>query len=199
MDERSWRAKRWRRDAVVSTALNGGAPALLKPDTNLFAADCRQTLSKIYSNQETNELNQHRPIVDTATTRPHGLVQRPPTREKIRSTCPIMTTSAGSPIADNQNSLTAGPRGPVHHYRKDGATRFTPNMPGDHDYEPNAFGGPTQDPSFVEPPQHISGHAARWRRQRRLHPTGQSRPPLRRRRQAASLRQHRRRHAGRSR
>ncbi|MBP8267664.1 MAG: catalase, partial [Zoogloea sp.] len=29
------------------------------------------------------------------------------------SKCPIMTTSAGSPIADNQNALTAGPRGPV--------------------------------------------------------------------------------------
>src|SRR5262245_46063346 len=26
---------------------------------------------------------------------------------------PILTTSAGAPIADNQNSLTAGPRGPV--------------------------------------------------------------------------------------
>ncbi len=29
------------------------------------------------------------------------------------SKCPIMTTAAGIPIADNQNSLTAGPRGPV--------------------------------------------------------------------------------------
>lgn len=29
------------------------------------------------------------------------------------SKCPFMTTSAGVPIADNQNSLTAGPRGPV--------------------------------------------------------------------------------------
>ena len=26
---------------------------------------------------------------------------------------PIMTTTAGNPIADNQNSLTAGPRGPL--------------------------------------------------------------------------------------
>src|SRR5690554_1027757 len=26
---------------------------------------------------------------------------------------PIMTTSAGAPISDNQNSITAGPRGPV--------------------------------------------------------------------------------------
>ena len=29
------------------------------------------------------------------------------------SKCPFMTTEAGVPIADNQNSLTAGPRGPV--------------------------------------------------------------------------------------
>ncbi|MHB8247739.1 MAG: catalase [Acidithiobacillus sp.] len=29
------------------------------------------------------------------------------------SKCPIMTTDAGNPVADNQNSLTAGPRGPV--------------------------------------------------------------------------------------
>jgi catalase len=27
--------------------------------------------------------------------------------------CPVMTTAAGVPVADNQNSLTAGPRGPV--------------------------------------------------------------------------------------
>ena len=26
---------------------------------------------------------------------------------------PILTTTAGAPIADNQNSMTAGPRGPV--------------------------------------------------------------------------------------
>lgn len=29
------------------------------------------------------------------------------------SQCPVMTTTAGAPIADNQNSLTAGARGPV--------------------------------------------------------------------------------------
>ena len=54
------------------------------------------------------------------------------------------------------------PKCPVHHYHKDGAMRFTPNMPGDHYYEPNSFGGPTQDPSFAEPPLRISGDAARW-------------------------------------
>jgi len=30
-----------------------------------------------------------------------------------RPQCPVMTTAAGVPVADNQNSLTAGPRGPV--------------------------------------------------------------------------------------
>lgn len=29
------------------------------------------------------------------------------------SKCPVMTTAAGVPVADNQNSLSAGPRGPV--------------------------------------------------------------------------------------
>ena len=29
------------------------------------------------------------------------------------SRCPVMTTAAGVPVADNQNSITAGPRGPV--------------------------------------------------------------------------------------
>lgn len=29
------------------------------------------------------------------------------------SQCPVMTTSADIPVADNQNSVTAGPRGPV--------------------------------------------------------------------------------------
>src|ERR1700716_3598290 len=27
--------------------------------------------------------------------------------------CPVMTTSSGRPVGDNQNSVTAGPRGPV--------------------------------------------------------------------------------------
>ena len=27
--------------------------------------------------------------------------------------CPVMTTSAGAPVADNQNALTAGERGPI--------------------------------------------------------------------------------------
>jgi catalase len=30
-----------------------------------------------------------------------------------REQCPVMTTNAGRPVGDNQNSITAGPRGPV--------------------------------------------------------------------------------------
>ena len=30
-----------------------------------------------------------------------------------KPSCPVMTTTAGSPVADNQNSLSAGPRGPL--------------------------------------------------------------------------------------
>ncbi|MHB8347349.1 MAG: catalase [Acidiferrobacterales bacterium] len=33
--------------------------------------------------------------------------------ENDKPQCPVMTTAAGVPVSDNQNSLTAGPRGPV--------------------------------------------------------------------------------------
>jgi catalase len=32
--------------------------------------------------------------------------------EKIEQ-CPVVTTNAGRPVGDNQNSLTVGPRGPL--------------------------------------------------------------------------------------
>jgi catalase len=56
------------------------------------------------------------------------------------------------------------PKCPVHHYHKDGAMRFFRNDTGNPDayYEPNSFGGPTQDPSAAEPPLRISGDAARY-------------------------------------
>lgn len=55
------------------------------------------------------------------------------------------------------------PRCPVHHYHKDGAMRFTPNMPSPNAYyEPNSFNGPQQDPGVAEPPLRISGDAARY-------------------------------------
>jgi catalase len=34
-------------------------------------------------------------------------------KEKKMKKCPYMTTAAGTPVADKQNSQTAGPRGPV--------------------------------------------------------------------------------------
>jgi len=56
------------------------------------------------------------------------------------------------------------PKCPVHHYHKDGAMRFFQNDAGNPDlyYEPNSFGGPTEDPSFREPPLRISGDADRY-------------------------------------
>jgi catalase len=33
--------------------------------------------------------------------------------EPIMNKCPAMTTAAGTPVADNQNSQTAGPLGPM--------------------------------------------------------------------------------------
>src|ERR1039458_2838223 len=33
--------------------------------------------------------------------------------DKPEQSCPLMTTSSGRPVGDNQNSVTAGPRGPV--------------------------------------------------------------------------------------
>lgn len=55
------------------------------------------------------------------------------------------------------------PKCPVHHYHKDGAMRFTPNMPNsDAYYEPNSFGGPVEAPQYKEPPLRISGDADRY-------------------------------------
>ncbi len=55
------------------------------------------------------------------------------------------------------------PKCPVNHYHKDGAMRFTPNMPyGDAYYEPNSFGGPVQRPEYREPPLPLEGEADRY-------------------------------------
>lgn len=55
------------------------------------------------------------------------------------------------------------PKCPVHHYHKDGSMRFFDSRTGHPDayYEPNSFGGATQDPSMAEPPLRISGTATR--------------------------------------
>ncbi len=101
-----------------------------------------------------------------------------------------LTTSAGAPIADNQNAITAGRHSPVllqdyqlleklaHqnreripertvHVRGWGwgwAMRFFEPLTGNPDayYEPNSFNGPVEDPRFVEPPLELSGDAARY-------------------------------------
>lgn len=55
------------------------------------------------------------------------------------------------------------PKCPVNHYHKDGAMRFTPNVPAaDAYYEPNSFGGPTQNPEYREPPLPLEGDADRY-------------------------------------
>lgn len=49
------------------------------------------------------------------------------------------------------------PRCPVHHYHKDGPMRFFGPLTGSADayYEPNSFGGATENPQFKEPPLKI--------------------------------------------
>jgi len=55
------------------------------------------------------------------------------------------------------------PKSPVNHYHKDGLLRFfASNHPTDAYYEPNSFGGPTQDARYLEPPLKIVGDGARW-------------------------------------
>ena len=34
---------------------------------------------------------------------------------RTQPVCPALTTAAGAPVPDNQNTLTAGPGGPLHH------------------------------------------------------------------------------------
>ncbi|MGF7173697.1 catalase [Azospirillum doebereinerae] len=50
----------------------------------------------------------------------------------------------------------------ARNYQRDGAMRFDGNGGGRPNYEPNSFGGPTQDPSKAEPPLRISGDAGRY-------------------------------------
>src|SRR5258708_31794249 len=51
-----------------------------------------------------------------------------------------LTNAAGAPIADNQNSMTAG------------AMRTDGNLGGNVNYEPNRFGDFAQDTNAAEPP-----------------------------------------------
>lgn len=54
------------------------------------------------------------------------------------------------------------PHCPVHHYHRDGQTRFDGNFGRAPNYEPNSFGGPVSDLSMKEPPLRISGDADRY-------------------------------------
>jgi catalase len=46
---------------------------------------------------------------------------------------------------------------PVHTYARDGAMRFDGNDGKAHNYEPNSFGGPKEDPAYRERPKEVSG------------------------------------------
>ena len=66
-------------------------------------------------------------------------------------------------IGTNYQQLPVNrPKVPVHTYHRDGQQRFDDNFGGAVNYEPNSFGGPVQDPRFVEPPLRIDGDAARY-------------------------------------
>jgi catalase len=53
------------------------------------------------------------------------------------------------------------PQCPFHTYNRDGAMRFDGNHGAQPNYEPNSFGGPKQDPKYVERPKMVSGTVAR--------------------------------------
>ncbi len=46
---------------------------------------------------------------------------------------------------------------PVHTYHRDGAMRFDGNSGAEHNYEPNSFNGPAENPAFRERPRPVSG------------------------------------------
>jgi catalase len=58
----------------------------------------------------------------------------------------------------NYDSLPVNqPQCPYHTYNRDGAMRFDGNKGSEVNYEPNSFGGPTQDPAYRERPKTITG------------------------------------------
>ena len=54
------------------------------------------------------------------------------------------------------------PLSEVNTYHRDGNMRFDGNYGGALNYEPNSFGGPVEDPRYLEPPLKISGDADRY-------------------------------------
>ncbi|OGU35693.1 MAG: catalase [Ignavibacteria bacterium RIFOXYB2_FULL_35_12] len=66
-------------------------------------------------------------------------------------------------IGVNYAALPANkPKSEVSTYHRDGQLRFDENFGGLPNYEPNSFGGPKEDPAFLEPPLKISGDANRY-------------------------------------
>jgi catalase len=53
------------------------------------------------------------------------------------------------------------PQCPVHTYNRDGAMRFDGNSGSQPNYEPNSFGGPTQDAAYRERPRTVTGSVDR--------------------------------------
>ncbi len=61
-------------------------------------------------------------------------------------------------LGANYDSLPVNkPQCPFATYNRDGAMRFDGNGGASPNYEPNSFGGPTQDPAYRERPRMISG------------------------------------------
>jgi len=61
-------------------------------------------------------------------------------------------------LGANYDSLPVNkPQCPFATYNRDGAMRFDGNGGASPNYEPNSFGGPTQDPAYRERPKAISG------------------------------------------
>ncbi len=52
------------------------------------------------------------------------------------------------------------PRCPVHTYNRDGAMRFDDNGGSAPNYEPNSFGGPKENPQYMDRPESLSGEPA---------------------------------------
>ncbi|MEX1019046.1 MAG: catalase, partial [Litorilinea sp.] len=63
----------------------------------------------------------------------------------------------------NYQSLPVNqPKAEVNTYNRDGAMRFDGNYGGTVNYEPNSFGGPTEDPAYREPAFPVDGHGDRY-------------------------------------
>lgn len=60
----------------------------------------------------------------------------------------------------NSSSIPVNaPKCPFHNYHRDGKMRVDENGGGSVNYEPNSFGGPTEQPEYQNPPLHLEGDA----------------------------------------